>query len=494
MNKILLILCLTLFSVISNAQVPLLNVENGRIVDTDGTEILLKGVQFEFGSARGDVPYFNENDTSQSLFLDNMLKHIVIEDDFIDIKNMCANTIRLSLITYRDFENDRLPFTYKENNFQQLDSVVQWAKNHNIYLIISMRQSPGGHNTSPHSGNGGLNELWSNNSFQQRIATLWRKIAERYVNEPIIAGYDLLNEPEAPDSASLNTVYQSIIDSIRSVDTTHILFLEGNLWAQYTNWIDPNLDTNMALSVHYYLPSSYAVNGIGTYPDVGIGFTKNALSATLKGRINHAESLNLPCYVGEFGAMTSAGGYLDYDKDMISIMDSLSLSWNYYNYKNIKGAANTQAFYYANNSNAFVQMIASLQGGTLFSSFSQLYVDSVLASIETPNLFIKQNLMDMLTNAMCLPLSVSDYNRKSNFNIKIYPNPFNTSVTIILNKEVVNAKFYIYDIVGNLIKTGILKNRKEFVIVGNDISSGTYFISVVDNFEIMGQGKIVLLK
>ncbi len=492
MKKILLMFYLIIMNTITNAQVSLLSVENGKIVDTNGTEIILKGVQFEFGSARGDVSYFDQSDISQSVFLDNMLKHIVIEDDFADINNMCANTVRLSLITYRDFENDTLPFTYKENNFQQLDSVVQWAKNHDIYLIISMRQSPGGHNSSPHSGNEGLNELWNNINYQQRISALWRKIAERYANEPIIVGYDLLNEPEAPDSTVLNTVYQSIIGSIRSVDTNHIIFLEGNLWGQYTDWIDPSLDTNLALSIHYYLPSSYAVDGIGTYPDEGIGFTKNVLSTTLQDRINHAQSLNLPCYVGEFGAMTNAGGYLVYDEDLINIMDSLSLSWNYYNYKNIKGATNTQAFYYADNTNEFVQMLTSLQEGILFSSFSQQYLDFVLASIETPNLFAKQNLKNMLSNAMCLPLSIYDYNKNDIYNIKIYPNPFNTSATIVLSKKVVNAKLYIYDILGSLIKTENLINNKEFVIMGNEFSSGTYFISVVENDKIIGQGKIIL--
>ncbi len=494
MKQILFVLYLILLNTISNAQVPWLHVENGKIVDTNGTEVILKGVQFEFGSARGDVQLFDENDVSQSQFLDNMLKHIVIEDDFKDVNQMCANAVRFSLITFKDFENDSSPFTYRENNFQQLDSVIQWAKNHNIYLIISMRQSPGGHNSSPHSGNGGLNELWSNTNYQKRIAALWRVIAERYSDESIIAGYDLINEPEAPNAATLNTVYQTIIDSIRSVDANHIVFLEGNLWAQYTDWIDPSLDSNMALSVHYYLPSSYAVDGIGIYPDAGISFTKVALASAFQSRINHAQSLNLPCYVGEFGAMSSANGHLIYDEDLISIMDSLSLSWNYYNYKNIKGASNTQAFYYADNTNKFVQMLASLQGGTYFNSFSQSYLDSVLISLETQNLSTKPALKDMLTNAMCLTLGVSENMKSNNSNISIYPNPFNSSATIVLNKETINSKLYIYDTLGSLVKTFTIKNSKKFVLTGNEITSGVYFISVVENQKIIGEGKIILLK
>jgi hypothetical protein len=140
-------------------------------------------------------------------------------------------------------------------------------------------------------------------------------------------------------------------------------------------------------------------------------------------------------------------------------------------------------------------MLLALQGGASFSSFSQQYLDSVLVSIETPNLFIKQNLKNMLSSAICFPHSIFDYNKKNISSIEIYPNPFNKSTTIVLNKKVINAKLYMCDIEGNLLKTKWLKNNNVFVIeIGDEISSGIYFITVVENSKIIGQDKIILLK
>jgi len=79
-------------------------------------------------------------------------------------------------------------------------------------------------------------------------------------------------------------------------------------------------------------------------------------------------------------------------------------------------------------------------------------------------------------------------------NLIIFPNPFNLSTKIVLPKRVSKANLYIYDISGRLLKTSIIKNNNIFVISGNELSSGTYFIRVEENYKILGQGKITLIK
>ena len=101
-----------------------------------------------------------------------------------------------------------------------------------------MRQSPGGHNTSAHSGNNGKNTFWKNTEYQDRLALLWRKIAERYKDKEIIAGYDLLNEPAADTMTELNQAYSRIIKKIREVDTNHIIILEGNKFSTEFTGLD----------------------------------------------------------------------------------------------------------------------------------------------------------------------------------------------------------------------------------------------------------------
>ncbi len=233
-----------------------------------------------------------------------MLEYIVTEENFIDVKSMGINSIRLSLNTYKDFENN-------SHNFGKLDNIIEFAEKKNIYLIISMRQSPGGHNPSNHSGNDGKNELLDNYEDQQRIITLWRTIADRYVNKSIIAGYDLLNEPLAPNSTILNKVYGDISQAIRDVDKNHILFLEGNNWTKSMDWVDNPTDNKTVLSFHFYDPGSYAVDGQGIYPSIiqGQVFNKDALRERLLERLKYIRNINKPIFVGEFGAVTSAENY-----------------------------------------------------------------------------------------------------------------------------------------------------------------------------------------
>jgi aryl-phospho-beta-D-glucosidase BglC (GH1 family) len=37
--------------------------------------------------------------------------------------------------------------------------------------------------------------LWDSRDNQLKVIALWKKLAERYANEPWIGGYDIINEP-----------------------------------------------------------------------------------------------------------------------------------------------------------------------------------------------------------------------------------------------------------------------------------------------------------
>jgi aryl-phospho-beta-D-glucosidase BglC (GH1 family) len=37
--------------------------------------------------------------------------------------------------------------------------------------------------------------LWESRDNQLKVIALWKKLAERYANEPWIGGYDIINEP-----------------------------------------------------------------------------------------------------------------------------------------------------------------------------------------------------------------------------------------------------------------------------------------------------------
>ncbi|MFX6895585.1 cellulase family glycosylhydrolase, partial [Acinetobacter baumannii] len=59
-----------------------------------------------------------------------------------------------------------------------------------------------------------------------------RFLADRYKDEPAIAGYDLLNEPYAPSNEVVVSFFERLIPAIREVDPRHLLFVEGNRYAR----------------------------------------------------------------------------------------------------------------------------------------------------------------------------------------------------------------------------------------------------------------------
>ncbi|MGC8765790.1 MAG: glycoside hydrolase family 5 protein [Brevinematia bacterium] len=180
------------------------------------------------------------------------------EEDFVRLTNMNINVIRFYL-NYQLFEDDNKPYVYKNTGWQWLDTNIAWAKKYGVYLIFNMHVPQGGFQSL---GTG--NALWNNVENQKRLKALWKAIAERYKNESIVIGYDLLNEPNTSSSKEqwINLA-KELVKSIRSVDSNHIIIVE-RLNAVANNWLaDSNMnfflvdDFNVMYTFHFYSPIEY---------------------------------------------------------------------------------------------------------------------------------------------------------------------------------------------------------------------------------------------
>ncbi len=147
--------------------------DNATLVGGDGSRMFLRGVSFG-----------NEVWTNVAIPDDHG------EVDFGRLATMGANSTRF-LLNYVTFEDDAAPYVYKQAGWDWIDENLAWARAHGIYLILNMHVPQGGFQSL---GAGGA--LWSDPSNQDRLTALWKAIAARYANEPMIAAYDLLNEPE----------------------------------------------------------------------------------------------------------------------------------------------------------------------------------------------------------------------------------------------------------------------------------------------------------
>jgi len=231
-----------------------------RIVDGTGQAVRLRGVAFGnqvWGSKA--LPLTHHDET-----------------DFGRVRAMGMNAVRFYMY-YGTFEDDAAPGVYKDAGWRWLDDNVAWARRHGVYLILNMHVPPGGFQS-----NGEGHKLWDVPANQDRMVALWRAIAARYAHEPMIAGYDLLNEPGVPRAkGEWEALAARTAKAIREVDRNHLLIVErvNSIAKQWKNDADMNFflidDPNVVYTFHFYEPFPYThqfagwahMGEGGRYPD-----------------------------------------------------------------------------------------------------------------------------------------------------------------------------------------------------------------------------------
>lgn len=261
MKRTILLVAILATSLLVSAQDFVVRKGNKLTKGKNGNEILLRGICFG-NQVWGDVaiPSGHHN-----------------EQDFKRVQAMGMNTIRFYM-NYKTFENDNAPFVYKQSGWDWIDQNIAWAKKYNIYLILNIHVPQGGFQSQCKG-----DALWTTPSNQDRLVSLWKAIADRYKNEPIIAGFDLLNEP-TPSVTVTNwkNLAQRMIDTIRTVDQNHLLIAEKAiaLGCDYgfndgNNNFQPLKEENLMYTIHMYDPYEYthqlfdwaSTGDGGKYPD-----------------------------------------------------------------------------------------------------------------------------------------------------------------------------------------------------------------------------------
>ncbi len=238
----------------------LLSVSGRQILDTNNTPILLKGVGFNnWHWIEDPLPPTTHHS----------------EIDFTRVSDMGMNAVRFAM-NYWIFEDDANPYTYKQTGWDWIDTNIEWAKNNDVYLILNMHTPQGGYQSQ---GTG--DALWDEADSQNRLIALWKAIAEKYKDEPQIAGFGIVNEPIPNRSiGQWSDLAQRIIDEIRSVDN-HIIFAEQAISVKGVAEPDPELNfpritgDNIVYEFHTYEPFQFThqllafanVGEGGVYPD-----------------------------------------------------------------------------------------------------------------------------------------------------------------------------------------------------------------------------------
>jgi endoglucanase len=219
---------------------------------------------------------------------------------------------------------------WRQDAFADLDRIVAACRSHGIVAIIDMHGVVGGQSDNPDTGQAGENRFWTDPTAQSATAWLWGRIAAHYRDDPAVAGYDLVNEPDPPKGMAAKeavwSAYDRLYQAVRSADPEHMIFVEDSFGSWSLDMLPPPSRfgwTNIVYESHVY---PWARNHPGV-PQAEAA--ERSAERAIEDAARH-RNWNVPIYIGEFSALDTAPGTW---KAMIGRFDAAGLSWTIWSYK-----------------------------------------------------------------------------------------------------------------------------------------------------------------
>ena len=311
-----------------------------KLVDDSQNEIVLKGTNlgnwlvpegYMFKMEQVNAPrkidellYELVGPDSLQVFWKGFLNNYVTHDDIKYLKSIGVNHIRLPF-HYKMFTDD-LYMGERNAGFKYFDRLIDWCRQEQLYVLLDMHCAPGGQTGDNIDDSYGYPYLFKSKSSQDLMTKIWVDIAKRYKDEPVIIGYDLVNEPVAHYfndeldyfNHQLFLLYNRIIKEIRDVDVVHTIFLNGSNWSGNFDVFEELVDENVVYEFHKYW---FEVN-------------QEAIQFYLDFRDKH----QVPIYIGETGENTD-----EWVNDFRILLDENGVNWCFWPYKkmnNLRGIMN----------------------------------------------------------------------------------------------------------------------------------------------------------
>ena len=263
--------------------------------------------------------------TEQSL-IHSYQTNWITTDDLNNLTNGGYNCVRMPVWWGNFYSITNTTSTgWRPDAFTVLDWLVTNCAVRGIYVIIDLHGVVGGQSISDSTGRQNQNQYWSSSTDRSQTAYMWAQIAAHYNGNPTVAGYDLINEPDGTtNTADVWPAYTNLYASIRAVDTSHMIVVEGTFGSW--NWsMLPNPSvygwTNIVYSMHEYQWN-------GTVAQIEAGAENQVTDFA-----NHL-NWNVPDYVGEWNNMGQGAACYDYS---INAYNNAGISWAMWAYKATHG-------------------------------------------------------------------------------------------------------------------------------------------------------------
>ena len=251
-------------------------------------------------------------------FWKNFKDNYITRADIDFIASCGANTVRLPFHYKLFTDEDYMGLSSAQDGFARIDTLVEWCRDANLHLILDMHDAPGGQTGDNIDDSYGYPWLMVSIESQKKFCDIWRKIAGHYKNEPVILGYELINEPVAThfedEQDVLNThlieVMRKGLAAIREVDSNHIVLIGSPQWnSNFSPLEDVDFgDDNIMYTCHRY----------------GGPATADAI----RSYIDFRDRTNKPMYMGEIGHNTD-----QWQADFVQAMKDNDISYTFWPYK-----------------------------------------------------------------------------------------------------------------------------------------------------------------
>ncbi len=287
------------------------------------------------------------------------------QQDFDQLAALGANYVNIS---HPGLFNEDSPYALDPVIQTNLDTLLGMIQQADMFAVISFRTGPGRSEFTFFWDGAGdwfdesyLNDsVWGTQAAQDAWVDMWRYTAQRYQGNPIVAGYDLMVEPNSNEVGShalndpldvwepdefhtdyggtlydWNQLYPRITTGIREVDSQTPILIGGNGYGglEWLPYVQPTSDPYTVYTVHQYAPYTYThqlSNTTGyTYPglfdldwdgedDV---FDQNWLDGFLSTADTFAATHSVPVAVNEFGVVRWAPGADNFMADQMALFD-----------------------------------------------------------------------------------------------------------------------------------------------------------------------------
>jgi hypothetical protein len=305
-------------------------VEGGRFIGRDGKVLSIKGTNLGNWLVPEGYMWRLDGSVQSPREIEGLVELLLGPDKaaafWHDYRDRYVTKADIDFLARTGCNTLRVPLHFKffleekGEGFRLLDRVVEWSRAAGLDLILDLHCAPGGQTGTNIDDSLGHPWLFESASAQEQLLTVWKNLARRYRDEPVILGYDLLNEPlpafpgNEKYKSELEPLFRRVLEAVRAIDSNHLVILTGANWDSDFKVLGAPFAKNVAYTFHkYWMPPQ---------------------EAAIREYLDFRERHHVPVLVGETGENKD-----EWIATFRQLLDAHDVGWTFWPFKKMESTA-----------------------------------------------------------------------------------------------------------------------------------------------------------